>query len=114
MDQMSFDFGQAKQYMQQMFGFEDERDKLNDRINAARKMAKDLGVPTKAVELAIRVERSHQKAIAVVSQEEFDALRAEARILVEMQESVEALAEQGARMFLPSEDQTSDDSEQPS
>ena len=105
MDQMSFDFNQAKDYMRQMFGYEEEREKLSERINAARKMARDLGVPIKAVELAIKAERNHRKAIAVVSQAEFDALRAEAAILVEMQEAARELAEVGpVRMFTPSDE----------
>lgn len=109
MDQMSFNFQQAESYMREMFGFEEERDKLNERINTARKLARKNGVPTKAVELAIRAERNHKKAIAVVSQEEFDALREAARVLVEMQESIDELAETGVRMYTPSEDEAGDE-----
>lgn len=104
MEQMSFNFEQAKDYMRQMFGFEEERDKLNERITAARKIARDLGVPTKAVELAIRTERNHRKAIAVVSQAEFDALRAHASVLVEMTEAAEELGRMGAKMFVSEDD----------
>ena len=93
MDQMSFDFGQAERYMRQFFGFEKRREELTAEVNAARTLAREMGVPTKAVELAIKAERNHAKALLVVSQEEFDALRAAARVMQEMDESVEEVVE---------------------
>lgn len=93
MQQMNFDFGQAVEYMKQVFGFEERRETLNTEMSTARTLAKDQGVPTKAVEIAIRAERNHRRALAVVSQEEFDALRAQAKIWVDMMEEAQALGD---------------------
>ena len=102
MDQMSFDFGQARAYMHEVFAFEQEREGLNERMNDARTVARELGVPTKAVEVAIRTARNHKKALKLVNQDEFDALLTVAREWVEMHEEAAALGEQGAQMFTPS------------
>lgn len=60
-EQLSFDLGQAKEYMEQYFILDRERGDLNARINDARTIAREQGVPTKAVEAAIRVARARRK-----------------------------------------------------
>lgn len=90
MNQMSFDFGQAGKYMAQMFVFEERRAALNEEIGECRKIAKDLGVPTKAVEKAIKVARAHAAALELVSQEDFDMLLSMAR---KYQEQADDIAE---------------------
>ena len=94
MEQQSFDFNQAEIYMRKTFVFEKRREALNEEVNATRKWARDLGVPTKAVEAAVRVTRKRLAALALVNQEEFDELCRIAEELQEMDDDVEALTQQ--------------------
>ena len=64
-----------------MYEFEVQRDDLNEKINHCRKLAREDGIPTKAVEAAIQVAKRRRKALELVSQEDFDELVNEARKL---------------------------------
>ena len=68
----SFNMDEAKAYMQTMFHLEGQRDELNDAINEARQNARQRGVPTKAVEAAIRAAKGRRKSNLAPS--EFQAI----------------------------------------
>jgi hypothetical protein len=70
--QFSFDLTRATAYMQVMFHLEGQRDELNDAITGARTEARDAGVPTKAVEAAIKAAKGRRKA--ALTPAEFGAL----------------------------------------
>jgi hypothetical protein len=63
-EQLSFSFHQetALDYMRTMFDLEAQRDELNEAINDARTSARERGVPTKAVEAAVRAAKGRRKA----------------------------------------------------
>jgi hypothetical protein len=60
--QFSFDFDEARGYMASMFHLEGQRDELNTAINEIRTTAREAGVPTKAVEAAIKAAKGRRKS----------------------------------------------------
>ena len=94
-NQMSFDWGQTSEYLGKVFEFELEKEELNQRMSDARKTAEALGVPTKAVQLAVTVARKTLKAHELLTQAEFDELVELAREKQEMTEAAQSLGEKG-------------------
>jgi hypothetical protein len=80
MEQIPFDFHEAREYLISMLAYENQRDELNKAINEARQMAKDKGVPTKACEAAIRAAKGRRKS--AISPADFTALMDAAEALM--------------------------------
>lgn len=59
--QLSFNWAEASGYMRQMLVLDHEREEVNARITDARRCAQAAGVPTKAVEAALRAARGRRK-----------------------------------------------------
>lgn len=85
MEQMSFDFGDAREYMTLMLGYDNQRDELSEAINEARTEARERGLPTKAIEAAIRAAKGRRKSALTVA--EFTALMAAAETLMGQEET---------------------------
>lgn len=58
----SFNIANATDFMRTMFHLEAQRDELNEAINIARSEAREIGVPTKAVEAAIKAAKGRRKS----------------------------------------------------
>ena len=91
--QMTFDFGQAEAYMESTLKFEKEMDELRTRIAECDAEAKALGVPTKAVKLAVKEARNRAKAHDIVAPEDYAKLVAMATAMVLIDEATEGLGD---------------------
>lgn len=88
MDQLSFNFDDAKAYMLTMLHLEAQRDEVTTAINEARTLARNAGVPTKAVEATLKAAKSKQKALDLLAPTEFAQLMVEAERLLATQAAV--------------------------
>ena len=81
---LTFDKDLARGYLKAMHHFEAQRDELNEAITECRETAKNAGVPTKAVEAALKAAKGRRKSM--LTSHEFGWLMDEAEKLLEATE----------------------------
>ena len=88
MEQISFTFvlDDAKTYLRNAMDLADQRDEINARITEMRNEARQQGVPTKAVDAAVKAARAGRKARLEVTELEFQHLLDIAEEILEARE----------------------------